>query len=264
MTNPDDKEKMVGDVGDGVCEGRAMPFDVAVVMPVYNERECIEGVLRSWLEVLEGTGADFLMIVLNDDSTDGTEEILARFEDNPHCRIVNKPNSGHGPTILKGYALAVQLAEWVFQCDSDDEMEARHFVELWARRDDYDALFGVRRGRTQNVTRALVSAVSRLTVRVLFGSGVTDVNTPFRLIRAHLLGRIVEQIPLDTFAPNVIISGALAKGGARICNVPVPHRGRRTGTVSIVKWKLIKSACLAFAQTLRCHPTMAARSAHSA
>jgi hypothetical protein len=96
----------------------------------------------------------------------------------------------------------------------------------------------------------------------LFGAGVTDVNTPFRLMRASLLAHIVGQIPPDTFAPNVIISGALAAGRARICNHPVPHRGRRTGTVSIIKWKLVKSTCRAFAQTLRCQPKLPARIIH--
>ncbi len=236
-----------------------MSYDVAVVMPVYNEQDCIDFVVRSWLDVLSGTGASFLLIVLNDGSRDGTEKVLAGFRDHPRCRIVNKPNSGHGPTILAGYAIAVQEAEWVFQCDSDDEVEARHFVDLWEARKDYDALFGTRCDRHQGAGRALISAVSRATVRLAFGRGVTDVNTPFRLMRSALLAPIISQIPAGTFAPNVLISGALAGGGARICNLPVPHRGRRTGTASIVKWKLVKSASRAFLQTLCCRPRLPAR-----
>jgi glycosyltransferase involved in cell wall biosynthesis len=206
-------------------------------------------------------GIEFRMIVLNDGSRDGTREALAAFEGDPRVTVIHKPNSGHGPTILMGYRQAVELAPWVFQCDSDDEMKPEHFPELWNIRDPYDAVFGLRQGRRQNVGRKIISAGSRLTVRLLFGKGVLDVNTPYRLMRSDLLKQILPQIPDDTFAPNVIISGTLARSGARICNRPVPHEGRRTGTASIVKWKLWKSALKALWQTLRCRPKIDRRPA---
>ncbi|MCE5230179.1 hypothetical protein LLG95_11345, partial [bacterium] len=96
----------------------------------------------------------------------------------------------------------------------------------------------------------LISAVARLTVRVMFKGGVRDVNTPYRLMRSDALAAILWAIPDDTFAPNVIISGLCAKKGCRIFNTEVPHSGRRTGKVSIVKWKLWKAALKAFMQTI--------------
>lgn len=231
-----------------------MEYQLALVMPVYNEAECIVEVVNSWHRELSALKIPFVMIVLNDGSKDDTAHKLKAFEGKDSIRVVHKPNGGHGPTILMGYRMAVDLAQWVFQTDSDDEMEPGCFPELWKRREEYDALFGVRHGREQGRGRAFISFVSRLTVRLLFGKGVVDVNTPYRLIRASLLGPVVRQIPDDTFAPNVIISGALARKGVRIYNHPVPHRGRRTGTVSIVRWKLWKSCCKSFLQTLRCRP----------
>jgi glycosyltransferase involved in cell wall biosynthesis len=227
-----------------------------MVMPVYNEEECIADVVKSWRDTLAGLDIQFRMIVLNDGSRDGTEQALAGFADDDRIEVVNKQNSGHGPTILEGYRSAVTMADWVFQCDSDDEMKAEFFPDLWQKRDEHDALFGVRQGRVQNLARIVISTIARLTVRVFFGRGVVDINTPYRLIRRGLLEQIVQQIPDDTFAPNVIISGSLARAGVRICNHPVPHQNRQTGAVSIVKWKLCKSAVRAFWQTLRCRPTV--------
>ena len=229
-------------------------MDVAVVMPVYNEEACIAGVVRSWRAMLSELGLTFRILVLNDGSTDGTQAALSVFLGDECVQVIHKANSGHGPTILLGYQKAVETADWVFQCDSDDEMKPDSFPELWRRREASDALFGVRSGRRQPLARKLISACSRATVRVFFGSGVVDVNVPYRLIRVSLLRRILPQIPPDTFAPNVIISGALARGGARLYNHPVPHEGRKTGTVSIVKWKLWRATFRAFWQTLRCRP----------
>lgn len=231
-------------------------YELALVMPVYNEAECIVEVVQSWRDELSRLGISFVMLVLNDGSGDLTAQKLSFFRDDQAIRVLEKHNSGHGPTILLGYNLAHPLAHWVFQTDSDNEMSPRHFQELWQRRDDYDALFGKRHNRQQASGRRLISAGSRLTVRLLFRGGVHDVNTPYRLIRSPLLKRIVDRIPPDTFAPNIIISGAAALWRARILNLAVPHEGRRTGSVSIVKWKLWRAACRSFLQTVKLSRTL--------
>ena len=228
-----------------------MSTELVVVMPVYNEEECVVDVVRSWRRTLDSLGLSFRILVLNDGSKDGTQQALEAFESDDSVEVINKANSGHGPTILTGYRQAVEMAPWVFQCDSDDEMSPDSFPQLWAQRESYDALFGIRDGRAQNVGRKLISATSRWTVRLLLGTGVTDVNVPYRLIRSSVLRDIVARIPDDTFAPNVLISGDVAKAGLRIANIPVPYQDRKTGTVSIMKWKLWRMAGRSFRQTMR-------------
>lgn len=227
-----------------------MQHELTLVMPVYNEEACIAAVVDSWHAELTRLEIDFLIIVLNDGSRDATQERLAQFAGNPRVQVINKENSGHGPTILQGYRLAVEQAEWVFQVDSDDEMEAKYFENLWKVRQGNAALFGYRSGRQQNLGRRLISVVSRAAVRFLFGKGIVDVNTPYRLMRAAVLAQIVEQIPADTFAPNILISGVFAASGAPLLNLPVPHEGRKSGTVSIVKWRLWKAAIRSLWQTV--------------
>ncbi len=226
-------------------------LDLALVMPVYNEQECIEAVVKSWYAMLEQTVPEFRMIVINDGSRDATEAALAGLGHLTRLQVINKPNSGHGPTILKGYWLAVREAHWVFQCDSDDELPPDAFPRLWQQREQYDFLFGTRGGRVQNTGRLIITRGSRLAVRLLFGPGVRDVNTPYRLMRADLLADILTKIPPDAFAPNVIISGLAARRGHRFYHTEVEHRGRRTGTVSIIKWKLWKSVFKALGDTLK-------------
>ena len=232
-----------------------MELDLVLVLPVYNEEDCIVAVMREWTTMLSHLGIRYQMIVLNDGSKDRTAARLAEFSGDSHVQVIDKANAGHGPTVLQGYRLAVDRAIWAFQCDSDNEMPADHFPELWARREHYDALFGTRTDRVQTLPRKIVSAASRMTVRILFGPGVVDVNTPYRLMRCSVLKQIIEQIPEDTFAPNVIISGAFAKAAVPIWNHPVPHQPRRTG-VSMMQWKLCKSAAKAFWQTLSCRPRL--------
>jgi hypothetical protein len=75
----------------------------------------------------------------------------------------------------------------VFQCDSDDEMKPDSFPKFSESRDQFDALFGIRSDRRQNLARKIISFCSRTTVRVMFGGTVSDVNVPYRLMRAGQL-----------------------------------------------------------------------------
>lgn len=188
-------------------------YELAIVMPVHNEQDCIASVVRSWHDTLVTLGVDFVMLTIDDGSSDATGRVLQGIA-NDRIRVIHQTNRGHGPTILRGYGEATRLAQWVFQCDSDDEMPPDAFPQLWRVREQYEAVFGYRQARRQSAGRKFISMCSRATVHLAFGKGVRDVNTPYRLIRSDVLRPIVERIAPDTFAPNVIISGALARASA--------------------------------------------------
>lgn len=226
-------------------------YDVEIVMPVYNEAECINEVVNDWIRELDSLGISYRLLVLNDGSRDNTADVLSKYSNNPKVRIINKKNSGRGPTILQGYHMAVHEALWVFQGDSDNEISAEHFKPLWQAREKFDAVIGIRANRPQALTRKLVSFISRLVVFLFYGSGITDVNCPFRLMRSDILKQILKRIPENIFAPNVAISGFLALGKARILNMTVPHRNRQTGEVTIKKWKLLKAAIKSLVQIIQ-------------
>lgn len=238
-----------------MTEGRTVAgrLDLCAVMPVYNEEGAIAAVLRKWCAMFDALGIRYRIRAYNDGSKDATGTILrALAEDCPDAVVaVDKPNSGHGPTILRGYREAAGEAEWVFQTDSDDEMGPEAFPGLWAQRGACDFLLGRRAGRVQPLPRKIVSAVSRAAVRVFYGrGGVWDVNSPYRLMRAEAFRGFFRAIPDGTFAPNVILSGLAARHGLRCLEVPVPQRDRTTGEVSIKKWKLLRAAARSFAQTV--------------
>lgn len=229
-------------------------LDLCVVMPVYNEEGAIESVLRKWTVMLDKLGIRYAIHAWNDGSRDATGAILAQCAAASGGRIVahNKPNSGHGPTILGGYRAAVDCAEWVFQIDSDDEMGPDSFPDLWNRRVYFDFLLGRRDGRVQPLPRKIVSLFSRLSIRLFYGrGGVWDVNSPYRLMRSSAFRRFFLAIPNSTFAPNVILSGLAARHRIRCFEMPVPQHDRTTGEVSIKKWKLLKAAVRSFFQTIR-------------
>jgi hypothetical protein len=226
---------------------------LCVVMPVYNEQDAIGNVLEKWAAALDALDIDWEIRAYNDGSRDNTlavmEAVVSKWS---RIKVRDKPNGGHGPTILQGYReAAADGFDWLFQIDSDDEMGPEHFFTLWNRRGEADFLVGRRAGRAQGWARKLVSGVSRLSVRVLYGGdGIWDVNTPYRLMRVSAFHRFYDAIPPTSFAPNVILSGLAARHGLRCIELPVSQHDRTTGEVSIKKWKLLKAAAKSFWQTL--------------
>ncbi|MCU0328917.1 MAG: glycosyltransferase family 2 protein [Chitinophagales bacterium] len=226
--------------------------DLLVVIPVYNEEEIIQTVIKDWITVLNDLKIDFQILVLNDGSIDNT---LAKLQEvklvYPQIEIIDKSNSGHGPTILEGYRWNTS-AKFVFQVDSDNEMKANHFKSFWELRNDFDFIVARRVNRASPIIRKIMTMISALVVHTFYGIGVKDVNSPFRLMNAEKYKEIYNKIPSDTFAPNLIISGMSAKNRLRIKNIDVPFEIRQTGLPSLGSniGKLLKISYLSFRQTI--------------
>lgn len=198
---------------------------LAVVIPVYNEEKNLGALLRDWQAVLRETGAAYTIILIDDGSKDGSLQLLKDMQEkDTRLDVHTQANTGHGPAILRGYRLAAK-AEWVFQIDSDHQLDESAFMTLWSNRAQYDLLIGQRRQKNASPARQVVSRLSTLLVRVLVGDGVRDVNSPYRLMRTGPLGQALERIPADSFAPNVLITSWFVRKKYRIFTTVVDNRG---------------------------------------
>ena len=224
--------------------------ELAVVTPVYNEAEIISEVINKWVKTLKKFDIEFQIHAYNDGSKDNTLQVLSKLAaENEKLIVHDKLNSGHGPTILQAYRENSD-AEWIFQTDSDDEIDPGQFEDLWRNREHYDFLIGRRIRSQQPLARNLISIASRAIVRIFYGSKVYDVNSPFRLMRSKVFKNLFLSLPEDMFAPNVVISGMVSLYNLRANEIPVQQKERTTGEVSIKKLKLIKAALKSFLQTI--------------
>lgn len=229
---------------------------LTIVMPVYNEKEIIASVIDDWLHMLRSNNIDFDILVLDDGSTDGSREVLDVVADaNLEVNVIHKANSGHGPTILSAYKMVCKRkdkeGDWIFQIDSDNELPATGFEKVWNLRHCASFVVGRRIGREQPLPRRIISLFSRLIVRVFYGRGIWDVNSPYRLMHTRDFECFITALPDDTFAPNVILTGCAAWAKIPSAQVDVPYKGRMTGCESLNRLKLLKAACLSMFQTIR-------------
>ncbi len=228
----------------------ALP-ELVVVIPVFNEEGAIEAVLLEWMSMLNGLAFDYQLHVYNDGSTDTTSDIVAAVS-RAHPRVIfhdRRENRGHGPTILAAYKEHLDVP-WIFQTDSDGEIGAEHFPAMWEQREHYDMLLGYRTGRQSPPIRKLATWGARMLVKYCFGGDMRDVNVPYRLMRSTMLKEIVQALPEDIFAPNVLISGVAGQKGAVYHEVPVSWIPRSIGTSSIFGVSGLQSLGVSLCQTV--------------
>lgn len=214
-------------------------------MPAYNEEECMADVVKIWSNLLDAefAGEDTRLIVVNDGSKDSTGKILDGLTSQyPKLVVVHQANGGHGNAVVHAYRKAVEIgAEYVFQTDSDDQFIPEDVKKLWAKRTESDFILGHRQIRHDAIFRLFITRVLRYSMFFVYGTFIMDSNIPFRLIKGSFLKKLLAQLPNPVpFAPNIFLAIMAKKSGQELFNIPIVHKERATGEVSIQKMKLLK------------------------
>lgn len=217
---------------------------LSLVMPVYNEQDCIGEVVADWTaELRKHFDEDsYRFIIINDGSRDGTgailDELTAQY---PSLIVVHQQNSGHGTTVYNGYQKAIELgSEYIFQTDSDNQFEAADFDLLWSQREKSRFILGQRKIRYDAWVRLIITRIVIAINCILFWTYIADANIPYRLMRADYLRQLMSRMRFVPFIPNIFLSVIARRSGENLLSIPVKHRERKTGTVSILRWKLVK------------------------
>ena len=222
-----------------------MKETIYFVLPAYNEEANIEDVVSQWHPVCEQInegGETAKLIIANDGSKDNTYAIMRQLQAKyPLLEPLDKPNSGHGATVLYLYRYAIDNgADFVFQTDSDGQTLPDEFWQMWEHRHEYDFQIGTRGGRQDGASRVFVTKTLRLIVWLMFHVWVKDANTPFRLLKVDKLKLILDVIPHDYNLANVAVSAIAVRWKYNIGWYPITFRPRQGGVNSINMKRIFK------------------------
>ena len=215
------------------------------VMPAYNEEANIEDVIKQWhpiCEKINQLGDNAKLVIANDGSKDNTYKIMKNLEEKyPYFIAIDKPNSGHGATVLYLYRYAIDNgADYVFQTDSDGQTLPEEFWQMWDNKEKYDFQIGTRGGRQDGGSRVFVTKTLRFVVWCMFHVWVKDANTPFRLLDVEKLKPILDIIPTDYNLANVAVSAIAVRWNYNIAWYPITFRPRQGGVNSINMKRIFK------------------------
>lgn len=203
-----------------------------VVIPTYDERACVTGVVSGV------RAAGFDVLVVDDASPDGTGELadaLARDDDGVHVR--RRPaKAGLGSAYRDGFAWALaQGYEAIGQMDADGSHDPRDLPRLSRTLAGCDVAIGSRwvpSGRVVGwpATRRWLSRAGSAYVRAATGMPLADATAGYRLWRREALAGIgVTRLASDGYAFQVETALAAWRAGGRLMEVPITFADRRAG-----------------------------------
>lgn len=142
-----------------------MKVKVSVIVPVYNVEAYVENCINS---ILSQEYKNYELILLNDGSTDGSLDILRKYEKIPFVTIINKDNTGQSDTRLQGLRMA--KGEFVYFIDSDDTIEQYTLGRLVKAIESIDADVAFGRYRLVDEDGKVLREQKRYNIAVLTGT----------------------------------------------------------------------------------------------
>lgn len=219
--------------------------ELVVVMPVFNEEGAVRDVIEEWMACIPLLVSNFVLLIIDDGSTDGTLLQLeqARAVHGHGIEILSRANRGHGRSCVEGYRIAAEKgAAWVLQIDSDGQCDPRFFSALWEKRKNADAIYGVRAKRDDGLIRMAISWVLKLFLLMMGGAYCKDPNTPYRLMRTSVLGPHLENADAVNLS-NICLALHLRKDrSVRHASIPIRFRKRTAGVSKTKPMDFIRKA----------------------
>lgn len=206
---------------------RPTPSDVelTVLVPAYNEAGGVGKVLDRLLIVTDGMAGRTEVILVDDGSTDGTAEVLARYRS--RVRVLrHAENRGYGAALKTGTAAA--RGAWVCLLDADGTYPVERLPDLWARCDGGVAMvIGARTapGASIPLVRRPAKWFLRQLASMLTGHGIPDLNSGFRIYRRARAQGYLPLLP-NGFSFTTTITIAFLSEGLNVEFVPIEYHLR--------------------------------------
>jgi undecaprenyl-phosphate 4-deoxy-4-formamido-L-arabinose transferase len=216
------------------------PTLLSIVIPVFNEEENLDELIRRCLLAGNRTGRSFEIILVDDGSSDGSaEKIDAAAKSNPDnvVGVFLNRNYGQHAAVIAGFEQS--RGDVIITLDADLQNPPEEIPKLVEAMDKgYDVVGSVRRHRRDSLFRRMASAVINKGVQKATGVMMHDYGCMLRAYRKHIVEAMLKCREHSTFIP--ILANSFARTTTEI---DVEHEARKQGES---KYNLMKLAMLHF------------------
>jgi hypothetical protein len=227
---------------------------VSISIPAYNEAERIEKCVLRVRRFMEKTGKDYEIIIADDGSTDGTDEIARRLG-KKFRKIKNLHSAkrlGKGGALKKAFGYS--KGDIFIFMDADLATDVSHLKDMISDIDKgFDIVTGSRWIKGSRVTmpfhRHLLSFFYNSLARILFRDGVRDHQCGFKAFRKESVGKIVENVKDNGWFWDTELLVKSKNSGLKIKEIPVTWRENRKSRET--RFRILRDSLAMFFKLLR-------------
>jgi glycosyltransferase involved in cell wall biosynthesis len=199
---------------------------LSVVIPLFNEEDNVGPLCHALLGALSAQTRSFEIILVNDGSSDRTEqELQEAAATDSRIRVVNfRSNKGQTAAMMAGIDYSVGAV--IVPMDGDLQNDPNDIVRLLEKLDEgYDLVSGWRRDRQDSfMIRTLPSKIANLVISRVSGVPLHDYGCSLKAYRREVLQGFRLYGEMHRFIPIYA-----AAQGARVAELPVTHHPRKFG-----------------------------------
>jgi len=209
-----------------------MPL-LSVIVPVYNEAKTI----RQILEKIDAVDIDKEIIVVNDGSSDETNNILRGIKLGNLKIICHSDNRGKGAAFLTGLSHA--KGEFVVIQDADLEYDPNDYLKLSSviKKDKADVVLGARftKGYCGSFIPRFGNRFLTGLLNFLFNVKLNDCLTCYKLFRSQMIKSL--DLKAQSFDIEIEIITKAIKNKLRIVEVPIAYHPRTYAEGKKIRWR---------------------------
>lgn len=228
-----------------------------IILPTYNERENIGAMLAALVDTLRLiTGYTFTILVVDDNSPDGTQdEVRAFAKTHPNVILLSGKKEGLGRALLRGmtYAIETLEADVIGQMDADmshDPKRLPAFFNILLQGNDFVVgsryIPGGSIPQNWGVHRKLFSIIGNAIVRFGLGfSRVHDWTGGYRVFHAKYFDLAKQKILCYSgYVYQIAFLHQAILNGATVGEVPIQFTDRRFGRSKIAPFQYIRNVLI--------------------
>ena len=214
---------------------------ILLIIPAYNEEKSILKVYKNILKYNNEHNTKYDVIVINDGSSDSTEQILTN-NSIPHINLIN--NLGIGGAVQTGYMYASRMGyDIAVQFDGDGQHDISYVCDIIRPIIDKkaDMVIGSRfvdskssEFKSSFLRRIGINLISFF-IKIVCGKKIYDTTSGFRAVNKKLIDLFSMHYPSEY--PEPVSNARILKRKYVIREVPVSMNEREGGVSSIRAWK---------------------------
>lgn len=205
---------------------------ISIITPAYNEEDGIIACIDKTIQTMVALNVYYEYIIVNDGSTDKTEEkLLNHYSSDPNIKLINKKNGGFGSAVKEG--IKHVTTKYLICIPADNPLDVKTAMAMFHNHEEFDLVLGYRAKRNGYSFRMKINSyVFHLITTKMFKVHVRDFNW-IHLYNKQIFDIIVVESNGMFMLAEVIIKAK--RFGFKMNEVEVNQVERLTGLATAAK-----------------------------